>query len=98
MCDTNAVEVSGTILEEPIYRNTKNDQGMSTFSISVQRKEPSKSKDYLNIVAWGEQANLIRESYHGGEKIGVKGYLRKQFYIGQDGIKKYNIQIIAEDI
>ncbi|MBW9212677.1 MULTISPECIES: single-stranded DNA-binding protein [Terrabacteria group] len=98
MCDTNAVEISGTIAEEPVYRTTKNNQGMSTFCIKVQRQEPSKAKDFLNVVAWGEQANLVRESYHEGERIGVKGHLRKQYYIGQDGTKRYNLQIVAEDI
>lgn len=98
MCDLNAVEISGTIMDEPIFRSTKNDSTMSTFSISVQRKEPSKSKDYLNVVAWGEQATQIRKEYHSGEKIGIKGYLRKQFYMGQDGLKKYSLQIVAEDI
>ena len=87
MCDTNVVEISGTIAEEPVYRTTKNDQGMSTFSIKVQR-----------IVAWGDQANVVRDSYHEGEKIGVKGHLRKQYYMTQDGTKRYNLQIVAEDI
>ena len=98
MCDTKVVEISGTIAEEPVYRTTKNDQGMSTFSIKVQRKEPSKAKDFLNIVAWGDQANVVRDSYHEGEKIGVKGHLRKQYYMTQDGTKRYNLQIVAEDI
>ena len=98
MSDLNMVEISGTIMEEPIFRNTKNNAGMSTFSISVQRKEPSRSKDYLYVVAWGKQADMIHQEYHCGEKIGVKGYIRKQFYISNEGNKKYNIQIVAENI
>ena len=52
MNDLNAVEIKGTVMYEPSVRSTKNDSTMSTFSVCVKHNEPSKAKDYLNVVAW----------------------------------------------
>ena len=81
MNDLNAVEIKGTVMYEPSVRSTKNDSTMSTFSVCVKHNEPSKAKDYLNVVAWGDVADQVREEFHAGTRIGIKGHLRKQMKI-----------------
>ena len=97
MNDLNAVEIKGTVVYEPSVRSTKNDSTMSTFSVCVKHNEPSKAKDYLNVVAWGDVADQVREEFHAGTRIGIKGHLRKQFYM-KDENKKTVVQIVAEKI
>ena len=97
MNDLNAVEIKGTVMYEPSVRSTKNDSTMSTFSVCVKHNEPSKAKDYLNVVAWGDVADQVREEFHAGTRIGIKGHLRKQFYM-KDENKKTAVQSVAEKI
>ena len=79
MNDLNAVEIKGTVMYEPSVRSTKNDSTMSTFSVCVKHNEPSKAKDYLNVVAWGDVAIKFAKNSMLVQELVLKGIFVSSF-------------------
>ena len=96
MSDINEIRISGTILRDPVLRRTKADHDMCTMQVCVSRPQPSKAHDYLDVMLWEDLAAKVVSDFHAGEKILIKGRLRKSSYTGMDGRKHTTTQIIAE--
>ena len=96
--DKNEVMLRGQVLREPLLRRTKSDEPMCQFQLGVGRREPSKARDYLDIVVWQPLAEQVGLRLRAGMRIAVKGYLRKSNYQGSDGARHSFTQIVAEEI
>ncbi len=96
MTDLNEICVSGTLTRDPVLKRTKSDQDMCNFQLAVSRPEPSRAHDYLDVVFWGEKAAAFAKGYSAGERLMIKGRLKKSEYIGTDGRKRVMTQIVAE--
>lgn len=60
MQDLNEVRITGTIFNEPKYVKTQTNGLLSRFTVAVHRKDPSKSVDFLSVIAWDDMLNLSR--------------------------------------
>jgi single-stranded DNA-binding protein len=98
MQDLNHVEIRGTVASEPVFRDTRNNSRMGSFSVSVRRKAPSSAKDYLDVIAWGETAVSMEGLFRPGDPVELDGYIRKQFYVDDKGERHSRCQIIAEHV
>lgn len=96
MLDLNEVKLRGTICGEPKYVATQNNSAMARFSLAVHRKEPSKALDYLNVIAWGNNADMIKERYHDGSSISLIGSIQNNRYKSSTGEEKRTIRIVLE--
>lgn len=96
MTDLNEVCISGMILREPSLRKTKTDHDMCSLQVCVKRPEPSKAHDYLDVVLWEDKAQEFVTRFHAGDRVFLKGRLKKTNYTGLDGVKRVTTQIIAE--
>lgn len=98
MSDINEVHLTGVILKEPNLRRTRSENMMCSFQISVKRKEPSRSRDFLDIVVWEPLASEAGNAYHAGDRVSIRGRLQKTNYVGSDGRKRVTTQIVAEQM
>lgn len=98
MTDLNEVCITGTLVREPVLRRTKTEDDMCALQVCVNRPEPSKSHDYLDVVFWEDIARDVANTYHAGDRILLKGRLRKNVYTGMDGRKHATTQIIAAHV
>ena len=72
------------------------------FTLAVNRryanKDGERKADYISIVVWRELATLCGQWLAKGRKVGVIGSLQSRSYDGQDGLKRYVTEVVADEV
>lgn len=92
LCRDNDVRYSSGENATAILRNT----------IAVQRKFKNREtgaydSDFINIQAFGNNAEFINKYFKKGSKIGITGEIRTGSYINKDGAKVYTTDVIVNN-
>lgn len=72
------------------------DLQIAKYSLAVERKKRGEV-DFINIVAFGKQAEFAEKYLTKGMKIGVSGRIQTGSYTAQDGSKRYTFDVVAEE-
>lgn len=94
MQDLNEVRITGTIFNEPKYVKTQTNGLLSRFTVAVHRKDPSKSVDFLSVIAWDDVAEFIQEHFADQSRISFVGVK----YVHADGTDKRIYRIVAQNV
>lgn len=104
MADFNQAIILGNLTKDPELRSTPSGQTVASFSIATNRRWTNKEgqqqeeAEFHNIVAWGKLAEICGQILYKGRKVLVVGRLRTRQWEGQDGIKRYSTEIIADQL
>ena len=96
--------IIGNLTRDPETRTTPNGQTVANFSIATSHvwKDAAGAKqekpEYHNIVAWGKLAEICQQYLGKGRKVYVEGRLQTRDWEGQDGVKRYRTEIVAENM
>lgn len=74
---------------------------VARFTLAVDRrfrKDGEQTADFLNIVAFGKNAEFCSKYFHKGMKVVVEGRLQTGSYTNKDGVKIYTTDVIAEAV
>lgn len=98
----NKVILIGRITKDPELRRTPTDVPVVQFTIAVNRnyqnKNGERQADFINCVAWRNQAeNLARYIKKGGQ-ICVEGNLQTRTYDDQGGVRRFITEVICDQI
>ena len=100
----NKVILVGRLTRDPEvrYSNGKNGEQMAIarYTLAVDRRfkqEGQPSADFINIVAFGKQAEFVEKYLRQGIKIGVAGRIQTGSYTNKDGQKVYTTDIVVEE-
>jgi len=97
----NKVILVGRLTRDPDVKHVGNDKTVATFTLAVDRrfknKDGQKETDFVPIVIWGKQAEIVGQYLSKGSQIGVSGRLQVRSYEGNDGQKKYMTEVVAEE-
>ena len=98
----NNVCLVGRLTRDPELRTTSSGLSTTTFSLAVdsgRRDETGKSTaDFINIVAWRNQAENLCKYCGKGSMISVQGRITSRSYDAQDGSKRYVTEVVANNI
>jgi len=98
----NKVELVGRLTKEPEIKLTTNQTQFCNFTIAVDRRfkdaNGNKQADFINCVAWKQTAVFIQKYFHKGNRIGVCGCIQTRSYDDQNGVKKFVVEVIAEEV
>ena len=98
----NKVILIGNLASDPEAFTTQSGINRSTFRLAVQRRfanaQGVREADFLNIVAWRQNADFCNRYLTKGSKIAVEGSIQVRSYDAQDGSKRYVTEIIADNI
>ncbi len=98
MQDLNEIRITGTIVNEPKFMKTTTDGALARMSVAVHRPEPSKSIDFLNVIAWNDTAEFIQKNFQEQSRISLVGTLQYQRYKAADGTDKHAYRIVATNV
>ena len=97
----NKIILVGRLTKDPELRSTSSGISTVNFSIAVNRnfknKEGNYDADFLNCVAFRNQADFISKYFKKGSLIGVEGRVQTRSYDAQDGTKRYVTEIMVEN-
>lgn len=105
MTDFNQAIVLGNLTKDPELRYTPNGQAVTSFSVATNRRWTNKENgqmqeatEFHNVVAWGKLAEICNQILYKGRKALIVGRLQTRNWEGQDGIKRYTTEIVADHI
>lgn len=102
--DLNKATLIGNITRDPEMRTTPTGSNVASFSIATnyvwkdQAGQMQKKAEFHNIVAWRKLADICNQYLKKGAKVYVEGRLQTRNWVGQDGVKRYRTEIIADNM
>lgn len=98
----NRVILMGRLTADPELRQTQSGIAMCRFSIAVDRgfarQGEERQTDFFNIVCWRQQAEVVSKYFSKGRVIHVEGKIQNDNYTDQNGVKRYSVSIVADNI
>lgn len=104
MYSLNRATLIGNLTREPETRQTPGGQSVCSFSVATNRAWTGNdgvkqdATEFHNIVAWGKLADICGQYLSKGKKVYVEGRLQTRDWEGQDGVKRYRTEIVAENL
>jgi len=102
MASFNKVILIGNMVADPELRATPNGVNVCSFRIAVGRRyvkagEPQQS-DFIDIVAWRNQAEFVSKYFSKGKPILVCGSIQSRNWEDKEGNKRTTVEVIADDV
>jgi single-strand DNA-binding protein len=100
----NKAMIIGNLTRDPEVRTTPTGQTVASFSIATnyvwvdQSGQRQEKVEFHNVVAWRRLAEICGQYLKKGSKIFIEGRLQTRDWTGQDGVKRYRTEIIAENM
>ena len=102
MADLNKVILMGHITADPELKQTQSGTSVCSFSIGVNRRyskdQAQQGVDFINIVAWRQQAEFVTRYFKKGSCIIVCGSLQTRNWTDQNGQKRYATEVVADEV
>lgn len=98
----NKAMLIGNLTRDPEIRTTNTGQNVASFSVATNRVwtdgagQKQNKAEFHRIIAWGRLAEICGQLLHKGTKAYVEGRLQTREWVGQDGNKRYQTEIVAD--
>jgi single-strand DNA-binding protein len=104
MASLNKVMLIGNVGTDPEMRFTPNGNPVTSFRLATNRVftapdgERKQETEWFTIVTWRKLAESCNQFLTKGQKVYVEGGLRTKSWEGQDGQKRWRIEVIANRV
>ncbi len=103
--ELNQVLIAGRLTRDPELRFTQKGQGVSSFSVAVNRryKDPATGewKDdttFVSVTVWGPAAERCKDKLRKGSPVIIEGRLTASEYTDKSGLKRKDIKVTARRV
>lgn len=102
--DLNKATIIGRLTRDPEIRTTPSGQTVASFSVATSfnwkdaNGAQQEKTEYHNVVAWRKLGEICGQYLKKGKKIYLEGRLQTRDWVGQDGVKRYKTEIIADNM
>ncbi|MBN1485237.1 MAG: single-stranded DNA-binding protein [Chloroflexia bacterium] len=100
----NKVMLIGNLGADPEMRYTPNGKAVTTFRIAVSRTwrdasgNQQEDTQWFRIVTWETLAEICNRYLTKGRSVYVEGRLQTRSWEGQDGIRRYMTEVVAQEM
>ncbi len=102
MASYNRVILMGNLTRDPELRYTPSGQAVADFGLAINRQsrtpdgERRESTTFVEVTAWGRNAEIINEHLRKGRQIFLEGRLHLDQWTGQDGQRRSKLRVVLE--
>ena len=100
----NKAMIIGNLTRDPEMRSTPTGLTVASFSVATsfiwtdQSGQRQEKTEFHNVVAWRRLGEIVGQYLHKGSKVFIEGRIQTRDWVGQDGVKRYRTEIIAENM
>lgn len=102
----NKVQLIGNVGKAPDVRYLDNGVAVATFPLATTDRaytlangtQVPERTEWHNIVLWRGLAETAEKYVHKGDKLYIEGKIRSRSYDDQNGIKRYVVEIFADNM
>lgn len=102
--DLNRATILGRLTRDPELRSTATGKSVANLGVAtsivwtdtngVRQEKP----EYHNVVLWGKLGDIAGQYLSKGRRVYIEGRLETRDWTGQDGVKRYRTEIIADNL
>ena len=100
----NKAMIIGNVTRDPELKSTPSGQSVASFSVATNLVWTDKSGtqqkkvEFHNIIAWRKLAEICSKYLKKGAKVYIEGRLQTTDWTGNDGVKRYRTEIVADNM
>jgi len=101
----NKIFLIGRLTQEPEMRSTPSGQTVTTLRIATNRVwtdqasgQKREATEYHTIIAWSRLGEIADQYLRKGGLVMIEGRIQTRSWVGQDNIKRYTTEIVAENL
>lgn len=98
----NVVAIMGRLVADPELRTTQSGINVVSFRIACDRNfaRPGEQRqaDFIDIVAWRQQAEFVSKYFQKGSLIAIEGSLQTRQYQDKNGNNRTAVEVVANNI
>lgn len=98
----NVVATMGRLVADPELRTTPAGYSVCSFRIACDRsyvqQGQERQADFIDIVAWRQQADFVSKYFKKGSMIAIEGSLQTRQYQDKNGNNRTAVEVVANNI
>lgn len=98
----NRVILMGRITHDLEVKQTPNGVSVLSFTLAAERQfkgaNGERETDFINCVAWRQQAEFINKYFSKGRMIAIEGNLRTRTFEDKKGSKHYVTEVYVDNV
>lgn len=94
----NRTILIGRITRDPELKKTQSGVSVVSFTLAVNRQFNKEETDFINCVAWRNQADFLANYIRKGALLGVEGRIQTRNYEDQTGKTVYITEVVCESV
>lgn len=94
----NSIVLLGRTTSEIELKQTQAGKSVASFTIAVKRPRTKDQTDFIAVVAWDKQAELLAKYVTKGKQVCIRGYLTVRTWTDNQNNKRYATEVIADEI
>jgi len=101
----NKVILGGRLTADPELKTTTSGIVVTSFSIAVTRRfaknaegQANQQSDFINCVAWRNQAEFITRYFRKGSSICITGSLQTRTWTDQQNNNRYVTEVVVDEV
>lgn len=103
MLNLNDVKIAGNLTRDPQVRFLQNEKAVAEFSIAINRTyshngESKQETTFVEVVAWGRQAELVGQYLTKGRNCLVEGSLKFEQWTDKQNNKRSILKVTANRV
>lgn len=94
----NNVVLAGRITKDCELKKTPNGLSVTSFTVACNRHTKDGGADFINCVAWRQQADYLSKYAKKGSIVIIEGSIQTRNYDGADGKRVYVTEVVANRV
>lgn len=100
----NRVQLIGNLTRDPELKQIPGGQAVASFGVATnftwkdQSGQKQEKAEFHNVIAWRKLAEICGQYLKKGSKIFIEGRLQTRSWEGEDGVKRYRTEIVADNM
>ncbi len=94
----NRAILMGRLAADPELRQTPSGVNVATFRLAVNRTYNREQTDWIDIVAWRQQAEFVSKYFKKGQLVAVEGSIQTRNYEDRNGNKRVAVEVVADQV
>lgn len=95
----NKAILVGRLTADPELKQTPSGISVTRFSVACDRPYSSNGErkaDFINCIAWRQNAEFISKYFRKGNAIGIDGSIQTDNYTDKNGNKRYTTEVLVD--
>ncbi len=100
----NRAQLIGNVTRDPELRQIPGGASVASFGVATnmtwkdQSGQKQEKVEFHNVVAWRNLADICGQYLKKGTKVYVEGKIQTREWEGEDGVKRYRTEIVADNV